>query len=58
MNHDYSHCLDYKKGKCPKKCFRAELTEDLQKHFYEYSHLSTSWMHYKGTKECCLKEKR
>jgi hypothetical protein len=54
MNHDYSHCLDYKKGKCPiKKCFRAELTEDLRRHFYP---LSTSWMHYKGTKECVLKE--
>ncbi len=56
MNHDFSHCLDYQKGKCPiKKCFRAELTEDLRRHYYPHR---TSWMHYKGTEECCLKEKQ
>lgn len=28
MNHDACHCLDYKKGKCPKSCYRAKLTQD------------------------------
>ena len=48
MNHDATHCADYTKG-CPKKCYRAELTEDLRKiHYF----LPTSWAHFKGTKEC------
>ena len=56
MNHDFSHCLDYQKGKCPiTKCFRAKLTEDLRRHYYPYL---TSWMHYEGTEEYCLKEKQ
>ena len=53
MNHDATHCADYRKGKCPKKCYRAALTEDLRKHFYP---LSTSWCHYKNTDECPLKK--
>lgn len=53
MNHDAAHCSDYRKGKCPKKCYRAELTEDLRKHFYP---LPTSWVSFKGTKECPLKK--
>jgi hypothetical protein len=49
MNHDATHCADYNKNLCPKKCYRAELTEDLSKMPY---YLPTSWAHYKGTKEC------
>lgn len=52
MNHDANHCLDYT-PKCPKKCYRAQLTEDLRKRV-NYP-LPTSWAHYKGTKECHLK---
>ena len=52
MNHDATHCSDYCKGKCPKKCYRSELTEDLRKHFYP---LPISWASFKGTKECLLK---
>ena len=48
MNHDATHCLDYKKS-CPKSCYRARLTEEL-KHVYYI--LPVSWSHFKGTKEC------
>lgn len=54
MNHDATHCLDYKRGVCPKSCYRAQLTEDLRKIVYA---LPTSWAHYKGTKMCERKEK-
>ena len=35
MNHDATHCDDYKVNKCPKKCYRAQLTQDLrERHDY------------------------
>ena len=49
MNHDATHCVDYKKGKCPKGCYRAQLTEELRNILYL---LPTSWAHFEGTKEC------
>lgn len=49
MNHDATHCADYKKGTCPKSCYRAQLTDDLQNILYP---LPTSWSHYKDTKMC------
>ena len=49
MNHDATHCADYEKSKCPKTCYRAQLTEDLRKRIYL---LPTSWAHYKGTNYC------
>lgn len=51
MNHDATHCLDYEAGKCPKKCWRAELTEDLR-HRQDLSWLPTSWAHFGWTAEC------
>ncbi len=51
MNHDVTHCADYKKSKCPKSCYRAQLTEDLRRRIYL---LPTSWAHFKGTRECPL----
>lgn len=54
MNHDVSHCLDYKAGKCPKKCYRAKVTQDLQDNFYP---LPTSWANFKGTQYCVLTKK-
>lgn len=30
MNHDATHCFDYCKDKCPKDCYRAQLTEELK----------------------------
>ena len=29
MTHDVSHCFNYKKGKCPDTCYRAQVTADL-----------------------------
>jgi len=49
MNHDAAHCLDYKKGKCPKTCYRAKMTEELRKIRWA---LPTSWVHFKGTQYC------
>ena len=48
MNHDATHCLDYTKS-CPKMCYRAALTEELEKIVYP---LPVSWCHFRGTKEC------
>ena len=50
MNHDASHCLDYR-SYCPKKCYRAQLTEEL-KHRNDLIWLPVSWMHFLGTNEC------
>lgn len=49
MNHDATHCADYKKSSCPKSCYRAQLTEELRNIVYP---LPTSWANYRGTKEC------
>ena len=51
MNHDATHCKDYDKKKCPKNCYRAELTEALKTDNYHYP---VSFAHYFGTKECKL----
>ena len=48
MNHDATHCLDYKKS-CPKSCYRAQLTKELKNIYYP---LPVSRAHFKGTKEC------
>lgn len=53
MNHDATHCADYKKS-CPKTCYRAQLTKELREIVYV---LPTSWAHFEGTGEC-LKEKK
>lgn len=52
MNHDATHCADYKKGKCLKSCYRAELTQDLEANFYTFRFLPISYANFKGTKEC------
>ena len=54
MNHDASHCLDYKKNQCPKTCYRAKLTEELRNTDYR---LPTSWVHFKGTQYCPKRKK-
>ena len=53
MNHDATHCADYNKKLCPKKCYRAELTEEL-KHIRYF--LPISYSHFKGTEECPIKK--
>ncbi len=49
MNHDATHCLDYKKGICPNSCYRAQLTEEYNNIYYS---LPTSWCHFKDTRYC------
>lgn len=51
MNHDATHCSDYKKS-CPKKCYRAQLTEEYRSRKHELYWLPISWSHFEGTKEC------
>lgn len=48
MNHDYTHCADYSSS-CPKKCFRAELAEDLKRIPYN---LPLSFANLKYTNLC------
>lgn len=48
MNHDYAHCLDFKRN-CPKDCFWAQLQRDLMKRFYL---LPLTYAHFKDTEEC------
>lgn len=49
MNHDATHCADYKVNKCSKRCYRAQLTQDLRDSGYA---LPVSWAHFEGTKYC------
>ena len=51
MNHDATHCSDYKKAKCPKRCYRAQLTQDLRER-HDLFFLPISWANFKGTQEC------
>lgn len=49
MNHDASHCADYKQSVCPKTCYRAQMTEELSHINYC---LPVSWVNFKGTRHC------
>lgn len=48
MNHDATHCADYN-SKCPKSCYRAQLTEELRRTGYP---LPVSWALFKNTPYC------
>lgn len=49
MNHDATHCADFKKDKCPKRCPLAKLTEELRHIHYD---LPVSFAHFGGSKVC------
>lgn len=51
MNHDVTHCLDYKKGKCPGRCYLAVVTADLKQR-PELNYLPLSWAHFENSPEC------
>lgn len=51
MNHDATHCNDYTPD-CPKTCYRASLTIDLEARWTEFIHVPISWANFKGTSEC------
>ena len=57
MNHDATHCDDYLKAKCPKKCYRAQLTQDLRENQYRLVYMPISWANFKGTDECPLRKR-
>lgn len=57
MNHDASHCLDYKINKCPKSCYRAQLTQELRERTDLDFRIPFSWVHFKQTKECPRRER-
>lgn len=48
MNHDATHCADWT-PECPTSCYRAQLTEELQRIVYP---LPTSWANFRTTSEC------
>ena len=52
MNHDATHCSDYKKSKCPKSCYRAQLTQELYDNWLRFRGLPMSWTNFKNTEEC------
>ncbi len=56
MNHDYAHCLDWDRDKCPKNCFRYELMDDLKRK--DVGRLILTWTHFEGSQECMKKENR
>lgn len=53
MNHDATHCLDYRRD-CPKDCYRAQLTKELLTMKYD---LPVSWAELKGSSECMRDKK-
>lgn len=50
MNHDATHCADYEPS-CPKSCYRAKLTRDLQERT-DLFYLPISWSNFRGSSEC------
>lgn len=52
MNHDATHCADWDKKRCPKSCYRAKLTQELEKRS-DLWYLPVSWSHFKGCKLVC-----
>ena len=51
MNHDAAHCLSYDNRYCPKKCYRAEITEDLG-HRPDLVGIPVDWADFRRTEEC------
>ena len=56
MNHDATHCFDYT-ADCPKKCYRAQLTAELQERWVEFISTPISYAHLYGTEECKRKRR-
>lgn len=55
MNHDATHCSDYK-ATCPTSCYRAQLTKELLD-FERWPH-PVSWAKFRNTVECPFYETR
>ena len=52
MNHDATHCADWNKQKCPKSCYRARLTEELEERS-DLWYLPISYAHFMVEKRIC-----
>ncbi len=59
MNHDMTHCADWRKSRCPQRCFRARLTRELfeRKARGELAGIPMSFAHLRGTAECWEKSR-
>lgn len=55
MNHDATHCADWNKRKCPKSCYRGQLTEELEERS-DLWYMPISYANLKGTGECPRKD--
>lgn len=53
MNHDVSHCSDYNPDTCPKSCYRAQVTAELETRG-DLIGIPLSFMHFyrSGDSEC------
>lgn len=49
------HCLDYDEKKCPKRCFRYQITKDLRRRI-DLTWMLATWAHLKETNECAIKK--
>lgn len=59
MNHDYTHCMDFRHN-CPKRCMRAKLVREYEQYgeLAPYAFGLVSWGHFYGTDECLKSDKR
>lgn len=60
FDHDYTYCSDYDIEKCPKTCFRAEVTQEFRDELKNAGDswgtisVLASWSHFKNTEQCPL----
>jgi len=53
MSHDATHCADYRRSRCPKRCPKARLTRDLLERKARGERFGpVSFAHLRGTGEC------
>ena len=56
MNHDATHCTDYSKSRCPKSCYRAQLTQELFDNWSRFRFFPVSWANFRRSEECPLRK--
>ena len=49
MNHDAAHCISADSERCPKECYRYQLTKELSQIDYCFP---VTWSDFSGTEEC------
>lgn len=53
---DFALCANYKQGKCPPRCFRAEITERERQRAKNGEVTVCTLACFEGTSECKLKQ--